>query len=264
MGPGRDRALQGTPRLFPRGRPPGCGSVMGRRRRTDPGRGRRSAQRTEETPDMTWTKRRPATARTAPARTALAVRVAVSAADVRGVRSAARGLLVLAELRPSAQAKPAASASAISGPRAWTPTASAWRSTASRWRPGRAAADIPTARAGPAAPPGGPAGEAAASAASGAGRPPTRPSAGRAGLCEPAPAVQRKRPGRGRQHRDEGVHQLPQGPRGRSALGVPGRRRDARGLNTSDPKSAQAFALCKALLPQRRSGAPSPSASPSA
>ncbi|MGW2863900.1 hypothetical protein [Streptomyces sp. SDr-06] len=37
-----------------------------------------------------------------------------------------------------------------------------------------------------------------------------------------------------------------------------------RGLNTADPKSAQAFQVCKALLPQRRPGSPSPSASPAA
>ncbi|MFD9791087.1 hypothetical protein ACFWXK_09060 [Streptomyces sp. NPDC059070] len=44
----------------------------------------------------------------------------------------------------------------------------------------------------------------------------------------------------------------------------PGAGGGRRGFNTSDPKSAQAYEVCKALLPQRRSGAPSPSASPTA
>ncbi|GGY43228.1 hypothetical protein GCM10010326_41860 [Streptomyces xanthochromogenes] len=35
-----------------------------------------------------------------------------------------------------------------------------------------------------------------------------------------------------------------------------------RGLNTTDPKSASAFQVCKALLPQRRSDSPAPSSSP--
>ncbi|MCM2430210.1 hypothetical protein LNW73_31115 [Streptomyces sp. RKAG337] len=38
----------------------------------------------------------------------------------------------------------------------------------------------------------------------------------------------------------------------------------ARGFNTSDPKTAQAYRTCRVLLPQRPSGAPTGTASPSA
>jgi hypothetical protein len=40
--------------------------------------------------------------------------------------------------------------------------------------------------------------------------------------------------------------------------------RGLRGLNTADPKTAQAYQTCRVLLPQRGSGSPSPTASPSA
>ncbi|MFI1167603.1 hypothetical protein ACH4UM_29390 [Streptomyces sp. NPDC020801] len=36
-----------------------------------------------------------------------------------------------------------------------------------------------------------------------------------------------------------------------------------RGLNTTDPRTAQAFQICRPLLPQRPSGAPMPSTTPS-
>jgi hypothetical protein len=37
-----------------------------------------------------------------------------------------------------------------------------------------------------------------------------------------------------------------------------------RAVNTADPKTAQAYAICKALLPSRPAASPSASASPSA
>lgn len=54
-----------------------------------------------------------------------------------------------------------------------------------------------------------------------------------------------------------------------SASASPGSRNGGgfgalRGINTSDPKTAKAYDTCKALLPQRPSGRPSSSASPSA
>lgn len=199
---------------------------------------------------MTWTKRRPATARAA-----VAARAAVSAAAV-----AACGLLLAAcsssGASGGAQAKPSASASATAK------GMDAYRQCLAQH--GVTMAPRPSGSGRP----------------TGAGR---RPGGGGGGFggfgggasADPAQrqAVQAcasERPqfnGRGGGGanstamkaftsclKDHGVV-LPSASPGAGGGGL-------RGLNTADPKSASALQVCKALLPQRRSGSPTPSPSP--
>ncbi|GAA2423005.1 hypothetical protein ACFPFX_18300 [Streptomyces mauvecolor] len=201
---------------------------------------------------MTWTKRRPATARTA-----IAVRAAVSATAV-----VACGLLLAAcsssAAAPSAQAKPASSASASKG-------MDAYRQCLAQH--GVTMAPRPSGSGRP----------------RGAGRPSggTRGPGGFGGFgggasADPAQrqaaqACASERPqfnGRGGGGADSTAMKAFTGCLKDHGVVLPSASPGAgggmRGLNTSDPKSAQAFAVCKALLPQRHSGAPAPSASPTA
>lgn len=196
---------------------------------------------------MTWTKRRPATA--------IAVRAAVRASAV-----AACGLLLAAcsssAAVPAAQAKPAASSSAGAN------GMDAYRQCLAQH--GVTTAPRPSGSGRP---------KGAGRPSDGTHRPGGFGGFGGGASADPAQrqaaqACASLRPqfnGRGGGGdstamkaftgclKDHGVV-LPSAP--------PGAGGGMRGLNTSDPKSAQAFAVCKALLPQRHSGAPTPSASP--
>ncbi|WP_053730205.1 hypothetical protein [Streptomyces sp. WM6378] len=203
---------------------------------------------------MTWTKRRPATARTA-----IAVRAAVSATAV-----AACGLLLAAcsssAAAPSTQAKPAASSSAgAKGMDAYRQCLAQHGVTMAPRPSGSGRPEGAGRPSGAARRPG--AGGGFGGFGGGASADPAQRQA--------AQACASQRPqfnGRGGGDstamkaftsclNDHGVV-LPSAS--------PGAGGGMRGLNTSDPKSAQAFAVCKALLPQRHSGAPSPSATPAA
>ncbi|WP_438289844.1 hypothetical protein [Streptomyces sp. HUAS TT7] len=199
---------------------------------------------------MTWTKRRPATALTA-----IAVRAAVSATVV-----AACGLLLAAcsssAAVPSAQAKPASSASASKGMDAYRQCLAQHGVTMAP-RPGGSGRPSGAARR-----PGG--GGGFGGFGGGVSADPAQRRAAQA--CASERPQFNGRGGGGDSTamkafasclKDHGVV-LPSASPGAGGGG------GMRGLNTSDPKSAQAFALCKALLPQRHSGAPAPSASPTA
>ncbi|MFE9557638.1 hypothetical protein ACFYOD_29620 [Streptomyces sp. NPDC006703] len=198
---------------------------------------------------MTWTKRRPATARTASV-----VRAAVCAAAVT-----ACGVLLAAcsssGSAPSAQAKPADSASAgATGSKGMD----AYRQCLAQH--GVTMAPRPS---GGTRRPGGGGGGFGGFGGGGASADPARQQAAQA-CASLRPQFNGSGRGGGDSTamkaftsclKDHGVV-LPSASPG--AGGMRG------GFNTSDPKSAQAFQVCKALLPQRRSGGPSPSASPSA
>ncbi|MFG2721942.1 hypothetical protein ACGFW5_27185 [Streptomyces sp. NPDC048416] len=209
---------------------------------------------------MTWIKRRAATASAA-----LAVRAAVSTATL-----AACGLLLVAcsssAASPSAQAKPSASASAQGkGMDAYRQclaqhgvTMAPRPSGSGRpgGRPGGRPSGLPS---GGARRPGG--GGGFGGSAGGASADPAQRQAAQA--CA---SLRPQFNGRGGGDstamkaftsclKDHGVV-LPSASPGAGGM---------RGFNTTDPKSAQAFGVCKALLPQQsHSGAPAPAASPTA
>ncbi|MET9361264.1 hypothetical protein ABZX93_10150 [Streptomyces sp. NPDC006632] len=212
---------------------------------------------------MTWTKRRPATARTA-----LAVRAAVSTAAL-----AACGLLLAAcssSASPSAQAKPSGSASSSSS--------AAKGMDAYRQCLAQHGVTMAPRPAGSGRPSGWPSGRPSGRPSGGARRPGGGGGFGGFGGGASADPAQRQaaqacasqRPqfnGRGGGGdstamkaftsclKDHGVV-LPSASPGAGGGGM-------RGLNTSDPKSAQALQICKALLPQQgRSGAAAPSSTP--
>ncbi|MFE4859065.1 hypothetical protein [Streptomyces sp. NPDC056670] len=206
---------------------------------------------------MTWTKRRPATARAA-----IAARAAVSAAAV-----AACGLLLAAcsssAASGSAQAKPTASASATAKGMDAYRQCLAQHGVTMAPRPSGSAR--PKGAGGPSGAtrrPGG-GGGGFGGFGGGASADPAQRQAAQA--CASERPQFNGRGGGGADStamkaftsclKDHGVV-LPSAS--------PGAGGGMRGLNTADPKSAAALQVCKALLPQRRSAPPTPSASPTA
>ncbi|MEU9097855.1 hypothetical protein [Streptomyces sp. NPDC048361] len=212
---------------------------------------------------MTWTKRGPATARTA-----LAVRAAVSTATL-----AACGLLLVAcssSASPSAQAKPSGVASSSAS------SSTAKGMDAYRQCLAQHGVTMAPRPAGSGRPGGWPSGRPSGRPSGGARHSDGGGGFGGFGGGASADPAQRQaaqacaslrpqfggRAGAGGDStamkaftsclKDHGVV-LPSASPGAGGM---------RGLNTADPKSAQALGICKALLPQRGATTPNPSSTP--